>query len=185
MAHEISHAFQQYYGHPTYNDDELESEKFTDALALYLGFTNIYKNGQKYKVNGHIHRLGYFSDNSLRKVDEIQSTRLIKEKPMREYKQKFDGIQNKASQTIEGIKIYLKTLENTISLINPEKPEYKTTVLYYKKKYLEADFLRGCELFVYNLIKYTEEEANERIKIIEKSLLELSEDIKTLEKLAD
>ena len=170
MAHEMSHAFQQYYGHPCYSDDELESEKFTDALAMYLGFGNIYKKGQKYKVGNTIYRLGYLLDNSLRHAYETYEIRLIKEKPIRETKRRFMELQSDAYKLLEGIKLHLEILEELIHNL-----DNRSDALEYKKKYLDTDYLAGVFTVVNNLFKYTEEEAKKRIEIVKNELLILIE----------
>lgn len=175
MAHEMSHAFQQYYGHPTYNDSVDVSEKFTDALAIYLGFGNIYKNGQKYKVADSIYRLGYLSDNSCKCAYETYETRLVKEKPMRDYKMRFLNLQYKANQIIEGLRIHVDMLRNLVDNYNIDSLELRTIVNKAIKKYLETDFVQGCAVFLDNLIKYTEEEAKNRISYVYDELKELIE----------
>ena len=59
LAHELSHAYQSFKGHPQFSDNVLESEQFTDILTFYLGFKPIVEKGYYTNLGDTRYKLGY------------------------------------------------------------------------------------------------------------------------------
>ena len=99
----------------------------------------------------------------------------MKEKPIREIKRRFMDLQTEASQILGGLKIHIdlfKELINAMGLENAKRDDFLKEKI---QKYIESDILQGSAVFLDNLMKYTEEEAKQRIYYVKKELTDLIE----------
>jgi len=84
IAHELSHAYQEAKLKPLYQDKEL-SEKFTDALTVYIGFGHLYKDGlwaekktiDDYDKTTEKRRLGYLEEQHFETVFRMKDKLLL------------------------------------------------------------------------------------------------------------
>ncbi|MCQ2796078.1 MAG: superinfection exclusion B family protein [Bacilli bacterium] len=179
LAHEIAHAYQQYYKHPHYSNDEVMSEKFTDDIAIYLGFTDIYKEGQRYK-NG---RMGYLSDNSLRYIDDLVKTRYTAEAPLRENKKKWEKIIKQANETLGILKMNFEAFKNDCS---DKELWNKLTIASQEalsKKYLNDDYIKFWTDRVKKITQLTEPDANALNNELSHEVMALMTSYKELQKI--
>lgn len=139
LAHEISHAYQRHNGCPYFSDDELEMEQFTDALAIYLGFGEIYKFGQKYLDSGNVVRLGYLSDNNLISFYETWEEQLVKKRYRKEAEQHQEELLSVFDKCFANFDHQYQTMLSLISSWKDLNPG-DSTLLVIESNYVESGY---------------------------------------------